>query len=190
MSAEQEQVEALATSISGCLSNVSHLPGWMQTPALGRDTRPLLLLAARAVLASDWLAEHDAQVRAEATAAVAALHVERVQPIFDEAECADRDCGHPEGTCVIVATSVCAHCADQTAPDEPWEHMVREAAYWPCATIRALTPDAGAALRAREAKALRDAADAALEHFGTWGGAGWADWLRTRADALEARTEA
>lgn len=53
----REAVEALAWSVTGCMSNVSKLPEWMQVPALGRDTRPLLLLVAEAVLASDWLAE-------------------------------------------------------------------------------------------------------------------------------------
>lgn len=69
---------------------------------------------------------------------VRALHVRREQPVFDEVDCAEGDCGHEPGTCVVVSPAVCAHCADQTAPDEPWEHAIREAAYWPCATIRAL----------------------------------------------------
>lgn len=47
-------VERLATEISGCLSNVSDLPKWMQIHALGRDTRPLLILTARAVLAAGY----------------------------------------------------------------------------------------------------------------------------------------
>lgn len=46
--------ERLANAISGCLSNVSDLPEWMRVQALGRDTRPLLILAARAVLAAGY----------------------------------------------------------------------------------------------------------------------------------------
>lgn len=166
MSAEQE-VEALVDSISGHLWNVAHLPEWMQIPALGRDTRPLLLPAARAVLDSGWLAERDAQVRAEATAAVEKA-VEAVESLS-----------------VLVGKH------DEDA-------MARDAYLHAARLIRAaLTLDAGAALRAREAKALRDAADA-------WAGGEWravnfnragrdehpgmrqARWLRERADALEA----
>jgi hypothetical protein len=47
-------VERLADSISGCLSNCSDLPMWMQPHALGRDTRPLLILAARAVISAGY----------------------------------------------------------------------------------------------------------------------------------------
>lgn len=62
---EAQDVEALSDSIVGCFSNVSDLPGWMQVPALGRYMRPLTLLAARAVLASDWLAQAIADAKAE-----------------------------------------------------------------------------------------------------------------------------
>lgn len=52
---KDEEVEELVNSITGCLGNVSDLPLWMQSSALGRDTRPLLRLVARAVIESDWL---------------------------------------------------------------------------------------------------------------------------------------
>lgn len=57
-------VQALTDSVVGCLSSASHLPRWMQAHALGRDTRPILELVARAVLTSDWLTDHDAEVTA------------------------------------------------------------------------------------------------------------------------------
>lgn len=74
---------------------------------------------------------------------IRALHVRREQPVYHETECAEGDCDHEPGTCIIVTPSVCAHCADQTEPDGAWEHTVREAAYWPCATIRALGANSG-----------------------------------------------
>lgn len=48
------------------------------------------------------------------------------------------------------------------------------------------SPEFAAVLADVRAGALRNAADGALEHFGTWGGAGWADWLRDRADNIRA----
>lgn len=153
MTAEQEQVKALARAIYG---------------ADGIDPVDAER-ATRAVLASDWLAKHDAQVRAEATAAVAAQV---------EAVCVDWESYR-----------------DMTS----WHIQPVDAAH----RVRAaLTPDAGAALRARGAKALRDAAD-------SWQTGDWAsaphradrieerlanaqyvcDWLRNRADALEAGGE-
>lgn len=65
---EDSDVEALVNSIAGCISNVSLLPKWMQAPALGRDTRPILEFVARAVIASAWLARHDAEVERRAAA--------------------------------------------------------------------------------------------------------------------------
>lgn len=99
---------------------------------------------------AEWIAPVVARITADreraayaegadhARAAVAALHQRREQAVFDEVDCAEGDCDHEPGTCVVVSPAVCAHCADQTAPDEPWEHAIREAAYWPCATIRVL----------------------------------------------------
>lgn len=62
---DEREVERLADSITGCLSNVSLLPEWMRVHALGRDMRPLLILTARAVLASDWLREEIAYAHHE-----------------------------------------------------------------------------------------------------------------------------
>ena len=80
-----------------------------------------------------------------ALARVTALHTRRELPIRDN-DCWEGDCGHasedydgefPSPECPVIAEAVCGHCADQTAPDEAWEHVVRPAAYWPCETIRA-----------------------------------------------------
>jgi predicted Zn-ribbon and HTH transcriptional regulator len=74
-------------------------------------------------------------------AAIEALHVRRESNVYDDVECAEGDCDHPDGTCVVLSPAVCAHCADQTEPGGAWEHCIREAAFWPCATIRALHPN-------------------------------------------------
>lgn len=58
--------DALGDVILGRICNVSNLPDWMRAPALGRSMRPLANLIAGAVLASDWLAQRDLRVRAEA----------------------------------------------------------------------------------------------------------------------------
>lgn len=80
-------LEALADSIGGCFSNVMDLPEWMRVPALGRHMTPLVEIAARAVLASSWLAAHDAQVRREHGERIAqAIEVARdaLDPAFSE----------------------------------------------------------------------------------------------------------
>lgn len=77
--------------------------------------------------------------RARWEAAIRGLHVRRECNVYDDEECAEGSCEHPPGTCIVLATAVCAHCADQTEPDDGWEHLIREAAYWPCATIRLLS---------------------------------------------------
>lgn len=82
--------------------------------------------------------------------AVRGLHVRRADPVY-EYDCLEGDCDHapedyegrfPSPDCPVLAEGVCAHCADQTAPNEPWEHMIRPDAYWPCATVRAVLADA------------------------------------------------
>ena len=59
LTAEEQEAEALADSIAGCFSNVSDLPEWMRVQALGCYMRPLTLIAARAVIGSEWLRARD-----------------------------------------------------------------------------------------------------------------------------------
>lgn len=88
-----------------------------------------------------------AEAAESALAAASALHVRRPGPVVEH-DCLEGDCEHitvgdydgpyPSPECPLLADAVCAHCADQTDPGDGWEHMIRPAAYWPCATIRAL----------------------------------------------------
>ena len=56
---------ALQAAIGGVLFNVSNFPERVQSRLLGQDTGPLNAKLTTAVLNSQWLTQHDAEVRAD-----------------------------------------------------------------------------------------------------------------------------
>lgn len=79
-------------------------------------------------------------------AAVEKVHTSRDESIYS-GECIEGDCEHydadtykgeyPTSECPVLADAACAHCSDQTAPEDGWEWFIRNDAFWPCATLRA-----------------------------------------------------
>lgn len=110
--------------------------------------------------------EQERATRLALVAKIEALHVRRDDAVYAQ-DCLEGDCDHPpedysgshlpHDACPKKADAVCAHCADQTEPNEAWEHMIRQAAFWPCETIRLLADDDTTALDAERAKAAREA---------------------------------
>lgn len=74
---------ALTEVLTRSLVNVSLLPKWMQSPALGRDMRPLAEMQADAILASDWLAADRAAAEKRGAERVAEAGIDG-WPLTDE----------------------------------------------------------------------------------------------------------